>query len=249
MFTNMYLYLLLHRRDDIEAFVLQVEGKKRWKLYKPRNPNEVLPRFSSKDFGKEEETLGAPFMDVVLEPGDLLYFPRGTIHQASTVPLFHSMHITISCYQQNCWADLLKQVRIHHKLSSSSHCPLINILEFNILQHFSKAVDKLASSDVDFRKGLPLDYLSFMGLAASKKKDSATLSKRKDFKVALKRLVAKVGDIDADDGADEMGKKFIWDSLPPYLTRKEKDKTVIEDGEFLINGKVKNRVGKLKFPL
>lgn len=61
--------------DDIEAFVLQLEGKKQWKLYKPRNSNEVLPRFSSKDFGQEEDSLEL-LMSVVLEPGDLLYFPR-----------------------------------------------------------------------------------------------------------------------------------------------------------------------------
>jgi lysine-specific demethylase/histidyl-hydroxylase NO66 len=62
--------------DDIEAFVLQIEGKKRWKLYRPRNPNEVLPRYSSKDLGKEEDTLEKPFIDVIMQPGDLLYFPR-----------------------------------------------------------------------------------------------------------------------------------------------------------------------------
>jgi uncharacterized membrane protein len=28
-----------------------------------------------------DEVIGDPILDVVLEPGDLLYFPRGTIHQ------------------------------------------------------------------------------------------------------------------------------------------------------------------------
>lgn len=28
-----------------------------------------------------EKEIGNPILDVVLEPGDLLYFPRGTIHQ------------------------------------------------------------------------------------------------------------------------------------------------------------------------
>lgn len=30
-----------------------------------------------------EDDIGDPILDVVLEPGDLLYFPRGTIHQVS----------------------------------------------------------------------------------------------------------------------------------------------------------------------
>jgi len=33
--------------DDIEAFVLQLEGKKHWSLYSPKSPEETLPRFSS----------------------------------------------------------------------------------------------------------------------------------------------------------------------------------------------------------
>lgn len=28
-----------------------------------------------------EKDLGKPILDTVLDPGDLLYFPRGTIHQ------------------------------------------------------------------------------------------------------------------------------------------------------------------------
>lgn len=35
-----------------------------------------------------------------LQPGDLLYFPRGTIHQADTPPgIPYSTHVTISTYQ------------------------------------------------------------------------------------------------------------------------------------------------------
>ncbi|XP_046577340.1 bifunctional lysine-specific demethylase and histidyl-hydroxylase NO66-like [Haliotis rubra] len=65
--------------DDIEAFILQLEGKKHWRLYSPRNKSEVLPRFSSANL--KEEDVGEPILDVLLEAGDMLYFPRGTIHQ------------------------------------------------------------------------------------------------------------------------------------------------------------------------
>ena len=30
--------------DDIDAFILQLEGKKRWKVYAPRSEKETLPR-------------------------------------------------------------------------------------------------------------------------------------------------------------------------------------------------------------
>jgi lysine-specific demethylase/histidyl-hydroxylase NO66 len=36
--------------DDIEAFVLQTEGKKHWRCYAPREGGELLPRVSSPNF-------------------------------------------------------------------------------------------------------------------------------------------------------------------------------------------------------
>lgn len=65
--------------DDIEAFVLQIEGRKRWRVYQPLNDDSTLPRYSSENFKQSE--LPTPMIDVVLEQGDLLYFPRGFIHQ------------------------------------------------------------------------------------------------------------------------------------------------------------------------
>lgn len=67
--------------DDIEAFILMIEGKKQWQLYAPRTADEFLPRVSSGNFRPDE--IGEPIMERTLEPGDLLYFPRGTIHQVS----------------------------------------------------------------------------------------------------------------------------------------------------------------------
>jgi len=95
--------------DDSEAFILQLEGYEHWKLYRPRNKREELPRVSSKNFN-EDDYLGETIIDVVLGPGDLLYYPRGTIHQATTVEGEHSLHITLSTYQSNTYADLLTQV-------------------------------------------------------------------------------------------------------------------------------------------
>ena len=40
--------------DDIEAFVLQLEGKKRWRVYEPLRKEEKLPRFSSQNFEQSE---------------------------------------------------------------------------------------------------------------------------------------------------------------------------------------------------
>nr|XP_033799491.1 ribosomal oxygenase 2 isoform X5 [Geotrypetes seraphini] len=46
-----------------------------------------------------------------VEPGDILYFPRGTIHQADTpAGGLHATHLTISTYQNSSWGDFLLDV-------------------------------------------------------------------------------------------------------------------------------------------
>ena len=40
--------------DDIDAFIIQTEGKKHWKLHHPRDQADVLARFSSQNFSQEE---------------------------------------------------------------------------------------------------------------------------------------------------------------------------------------------------
>jgi len=76
--------------DDIEAFVLQLEGTKQWVFHHSDTP---LPREYSRDFRPEE--LPPPFLEVTVSPGDLLYFPRGTVHYARAVDQF-SHHLTVS---------------------------------------------------------------------------------------------------------------------------------------------------------
>lgn len=67
----------------------------------------IVPRPSA-NFSQSE--IGNVELDVVLEQGDLLYFPRGFIHQGNCLPDAHSLHITISSYQRNSWGDLLLKV-------------------------------------------------------------------------------------------------------------------------------------------
>lgn len=73
-----------------------------------RSPSEVLPRYSSGNF--TEADLGPPIQEVLLEAGDMLYFPRGIIHQGTAQEDTHSLHITLSMYQKNSWADFLETV-------------------------------------------------------------------------------------------------------------------------------------------
>ncbi|NXU80532.1 RIOX1 oxygenase, partial [Oreotrochilus melanogaster] len=182
--------------DDIEAFVLQLEGKKHWRVYSPRRDAEVLPQFSSPNLTQAE--LGEPMLETVLEAGDLLYFPRGFIHQGKCLPDAHSLHITVSSYQRNSWGDFLEKL-----LPAALHMAL--------------------EEDVEYRQGLPMDYLRYMGVANSDAADT----RRAAFVEKVQSLIKKLIDYAPIDAAvDQRAKSFLHDCLPPVLTPSEKARSV-----------------------
>jgi ribosomal protein L16 Arg81 hydroxylase len=78
----------LHR-DDQEVFILQLDGRKRWLLY--GFSVEGVDR--SGLAGSSDPPTGATF-DHILEPGHLLYIPRGCYHVA--VPMnVPALHLTV----------------------------------------------------------------------------------------------------------------------------------------------------------
>ena len=75
--------------DDPSNFILQVEGRTGWK---------VFDRIGNGIFGKvyeKEENLGPPIIDVILNPGDILYIPKMMYHKAD--PFEKRISISISC--------------------------------------------------------------------------------------------------------------------------------------------------------
>ncbi|POM77498.1 Nucleolar protein, partial [Phytophthora palmivora] len=85
---------LAPHHDDVEVFVLQTQGRKKWKLY---HPLVELAGEHSSDLA--EDQIGEPWMELTVEEGDLLYFPRGVVHEACTDKEEFSTHVTVSVYQ------------------------------------------------------------------------------------------------------------------------------------------------------
>eukprot|EP00096_Caligus_rogercresseyi_P013490 TRINITY_DN6129_c0_g1_i1.p1 TRINITY_DN6129_c0_g1~~TRINITY_DN6129_c0_g1_i1.p1 ORF type:complete len:440 (+),score=129.22 TRINITY_DN6129_c0_g1_i1:221-1540(+) len=197
--------------DDVEVFILQLEGKKHWRVYEP--PTK-LPRFSSPNFSQSD--MKEPILDMVLEAGDLLYMPRGTIHQGNCLEDAHSLHITISCHQRNSYGDLMSKI-------------------------LTQALETAIEQDADFRKGLPRDYFDYAGAVHSDKESP----ERRGFMSTIKKLINKLYDhAPVDDGVDKMAKEFLHSSLPPLLSSNEALRTVEGGGERWHAGKsrVVNRV-------
>ncbi|XP_053681303.1 bifunctional lysine-specific demethylase and histidyl-hydroxylase NO66 [Anopheles nili] len=188
--------------DDIEAFVLQIEGRKRWRVYAPRTPQEQLARFSSENLRQDE--LAAPLLDVVLEAGDLLYFPRGYIHQAATVPGAHSLHVTVSVYQRNSWVDLFEQM-------------------------LPVALASAAEEEQQLREGLPLDLHRHFGIVHS---DEVSTERRR-LTVRIRTMFDKLfSDAAIDAAVDQLAKRFQHDALPPMIDFAEWDDTVYGAGNY-----------------
>ena len=100
--------------DDVDVFVLQLEGSKRWRVFAPPTEEQELPRHSSKDFGGPAALKRAGYeaacLDVVLERGDVLYLPRGFVHEAISSAEEASLHLTLSTHRDNCMADYLEKL-------------------------------------------------------------------------------------------------------------------------------------------
>jgi lysine-specific demethylase/histidyl-hydroxylase NO66 len=92
--------------DTHDVFVLQVSGHKHWQVHAPlvELPLPSQPRAGAGLVGAD----AVPLLDVVLEPGDSLYLPRGYVHAAATTDE-HSVHLTIGVLSTT-WYDVLQDV-------------------------------------------------------------------------------------------------------------------------------------------
>jgi protein-L-histidine (3S)-3-hydroxylase / [histone H3]-trimethyl-L-lysine4/36 demethylase len=245
--SNVYLTPASHQGfaphyDDIEAFILQSEGAKHWRVYLPRNEAEYLDRFSSPNYDQDE--IGVPILETTLHTGDFLYFPRGFIHQAVSHPSLHSLHVTVSTGLKNTWLDMMESL-------------------------LPRVIQLASNQNSTFRQLLPRDYMSYMGVVhqgtaedlrtvaqaanqimANREEDDdinpaedgellmlqtavATLADKHNQRQSfidnfseLMQELTEVGCTMLDGGADEMATKFIHERLPVPLSGKQRKSMV-----------------------
>jgi bifunctional lysine-specific demethylase and histidyl-hydroxylase NO66 len=82
------------------------------------------------------------------------------------------------------------------------------------LQLLPAALETALEEDVEFRRGLPLDYLQYMGVAHCEHQSP----KRTEFISKLKTLTDKLFSYaPVDAAADQMAKEYLHSALPPNL--------------------------------
>lgn len=193
--------------DNVEVFILQTEGKKHWLLYSPPE-KEILPFKYSRELAQAE--LPEPLLEAVLSPGDFLYFPRGMIHQARA-SADASTHITFSTYERTSWADYLRVA-----------------LPF--------ALERAMEEDLDFRRGLPLNFHSYMGVAFKPDDDgddkylTASIQPEKE-KQEITQALINTQKKDKDPRQEEFRKKVgeLVGRLPQYLRLHEAADEFVEE--------------------
>jgi ribosomal protein L16 Arg81 hydroxylase len=114
--------------DTEDGFVLQVEGSKRWRLFRAERALPLADDFQ--EIG--QSVAGLEAREVCLKPGDLLYLPRGIVHEALTAAR-PSLHLTVT----------INAVR------------WVNLLEVAILS----ALKAVSEEDLDCRRALPVGWL------------------------------------------------------------------------------------------
>ncbi|HEX7829656.1 MAG TPA: cupin domain-containing protein [Thermoanaerobaculia bacterium] len=88
--------------DTQENFLLQVEGTKTWRVWKPV---QELPPVEGSYVPVTRDRLGEPIFEGVMHPGDSLYIPRGFVHEgvAGDDP---SLHVTVDVHVRT-WEDFV----------------------------------------------------------------------------------------------------------------------------------------------
>jgi hypothetical protein len=84
--------------DPVDAFIVQLAGSKKWHIWEPTYPQPMAIPIAERQQHKmveecKEETL-IPCEEVLLQPGDTMYLPRGFYHKAIAQDEL-SLHMTL----------------------------------------------------------------------------------------------------------------------------------------------------------
>ncbi|HTQ15097.1 MAG TPA: cupin domain-containing protein [Rhizomicrobium sp.] len=140
--------------DPEDLIILQVEGRKRWKVF---GPPVVNPVPGIKPPPPPEDTL---LFDEILEPGDFLFLPAGNWHRCENQSS-RSLHLGIF-FQPPNGADVLRSLTSRLLSDARFRAPLtrldsgadLSAIEADIKNRFIEQIGKLSLNDFfsDFEK-------------------------------------------------------------------------------------------------
>jgi len=130
--------------DTHSVFILQVSGKKCWRVY----DHVVEQPLLTQQFDFRSHAIGALTKEMVLVPGDLLYVPRGLAHDAAAVGDEPSIHITLGLFPI-LWRDLLEQRIKQLRADPRFRAAPTSFFEPNSPRQFADEFEKLTDAALD----------------------------------------------------------------------------------------------------
>jgi len=152
--------LELHN-DDKSVYVAQQAGSKRWRVW----TREAFLLPTGANVGRSAETelsiemLGKPDLDVELQPGDVIYVPRGAIHCTSTAhsATEPSLSLTLtSVHSHYAWPFAFGVLAGSTQLDDERPAQWHGHTRFR--RHWFDATRALSRRDLEFRGMLPHDF-------------------------------------------------------------------------------------------
>uniref|UniRef100_A0A914CY78 Bifunctional lysine-specific demethylase and histidyl-hydroxylase n=1 Tax=Acrobeloides nanus TaxID=290746 RepID=A0A914CY78_9BILA len=200
--------------DDIDAFIVQTEGRKHWKVYAPKNPREALPLESSGNFTEADMVGRKIVFNDWLEQGDVLYIPRGFIHQAFTDEKSHSHHVTVSVNRKIAFVDMIEKI-------------------------LPDVVNLVAEQNKEMRFSLPPNAFDMAGVIDMRYDNEEAAEQRiLNPLVSVAKNIQKAVTEYFEAGVDQMALEFMKTTLPPMLTPEEQALSVFgKQGIDLLNDK------------
>lgn len=95
--------------DTADVIIVQCEGMKHWQLYSSYRDQQTLPLRDTPWEPDRYLPIGEP-RTICLAPGDTLYLPRGTMHEAFCT-MDTSLHLTVSVDPQTVFDVLVEQLK------------------------------------------------------------------------------------------------------------------------------------------
>ncbi|WP_369268644.1 cupin domain-containing protein [Streptomyces sp. R11] len=122
--------------DPVDVFVVQVHGSKNWKVY------DRIQGTSGASWLYTDGDLGTPVIETRLQPGDVLYLPKGAPHVAAA-PEVMSVHVSLACVSET-WADHLRHL-VEQALESQEFQETPNLFTLND-SDFAAEIKKVAAN-------------------------------------------------------------------------------------------------------
>ncbi|MCG8296448.1 JmjC domain-containing protein [Pseudomonas entomophila] len=100
--------------DTRDVFAIQLIGRKRWVVHEPSFESPLYMQ-QSKDYEHLHPRPETAYMDVILEPGDVMYLPRGWWHNPSPIgeATFHLALGTFPAYAMDYLGWSMKHMHEH----------------------------------------------------------------------------------------------------------------------------------------